>query len=123
MPLFLSPFFIACCTLFVLHQVLQLAFGIYIPLVHAYLDNLLSMPIILTLLVAERRYLFKRGVHYQFSFAEVVIATVYVSVVSEFLLPLLSNRFVYDPVDFVFYFLGTSLYLFSLHGKSIRFWF
>ena len=44
MPLFLSPFFIACCTLFVLHQALQFAFGIYIPLAHAYLDNLLAMP-------------------------------------------------------------------------------
>ena len=123
MQLFLSPFFITCSTLFVLHQALQFAFGIYIPLAHAYLDNLLAMPIILTLLLAERKYVFKRGAHYQLSFAEVMIATVYVSVVSEFLLPLLSARFVYDPVDFIFYFLGMGLYLFSLHGKSIRFWF
>jgi hypothetical protein len=59
---------------------------------------------------AERRHLFKKGPQYKLPVLEIGLATVYVSVVSEFLFPLLSTRFTYDTLDFIFFFLGAVLF-------------
>ena len=106
-----SPLFIVSCVLFLVHQLLQHSFKVPVPFADAYLDNILAMPIILTLLVAERRCLFNRGVAYNLSLQEVLLTTADISLVSEYLFPFLSTRFVTDPMDFVFFFAGTGLYL------------
>ena len=112
-----SPLFIVCMVLLALHQFQQYVLKLSVPVADAYLDNLLAMPILLFLLVAERRLLFKRGAYYQLSMAEVVLATLYVSVISELLFPLLSSRFVFDWMDFLFFFIGAAIYYFSVNNN------
>lgn len=111
MEMLKSPLFIISCILFVGHQLLQHVFKINIPLADAYLDNFLAMPIILPLLLAERRYLFKRGGTYHLPLLEVILATIYISLISELLFPLLSSRFTFDWLDFAFFIAGAALYV------------
>lgn len=114
-----SPFFLICCVLFLLHQLLQYGLQIYIPLADSYLDNLLAMPIMLTLLLAERRWLFRKGPHYHLSLLEILLTTLYISLISEFLFPKLSTRFTFDVLDFFFFFAGAGLYLLFIHRPMV----
>jgi hypothetical protein len=106
-----SPVFIACCLLFVLHQILQKAAGIAMPLFDAYLDPFLAMPIMLTLLVVERRLLFGRGKQYRLSTLEAIIATIFIVLIAELAFPALSSRFTADWWDVVAFSLGTVLFM------------
>lgn len=118
MALFRSPVFVVCCLLFVLHQLLQKAFKVSIPFVDQYLDNLLAMPIILTLLLAERQYLFKRGKQYRLPLLDVMLGTLFVAFVSEVLFPKLSDAFTGDWLDLVFYAIGSVIFYFTINRKS-----
>jgi hypothetical protein len=110
MRILYSPVFILCCILFVVHQILQKFLKITIPLADYYLDNLLIIPILLTLLVVERRIIFRRGNDYTLSGLEVIMATVLISLVSEFLFPYLSKNFTSDGLDVVFHILGSVVF-------------
>jgi hypothetical protein len=111
MILLKSPVFITCCLLFVLHQILQKVAGIAMPFFDAYLDTFLAMPIMLTLLVIERRLLFRRGKQYRLSVLEAIIATLFVALISEVVFPALSSRFTADWRDVVAFSLGTVLFM------------
>lgn len=102
--------FIICSILFAVHQLLQYGLKIRIPLADAYLDDLLAMPIILTLLVEERRRIFRKGAQYQLPPLELALTTLYISVISELIFPIFSPRFTFDPLDFAFFFAGTAIY-------------
>ena len=115
-----SPLFIICSILFLLHQLLQYGLNINIPFADNFLDNLLAMPIILILLLAERRWLFRKGPDYHLSMLEILITTFYVSLISELVFPRLSSRFTFHWLDFVFFFAGTGLYLLLEHKKTVR---
>lgn len=115
MKILQSPVFILCSVLFVLHQLLQKGLGLHIPYLHAYLDNFLAMPIILTLLLAERRLLFRKGNGYILTALDVLLATLYVSLISELLFPLFSDRFTTDWLDPVLYGLGSLLFYFTIN--------
>lgn len=110
-----SPVFIICCLLFALHQLLQKGLDISLPLIDQYLDNLLAMPIILTFLLVERRILFRRGKGYRLSALDVVMATVYIVIISEIVFPLFSDSFVTDWRDVIFYVLGSLIYWFTIN--------
>lgn len=110
-----SPVFIISCLLFVLHQVLQKGLEISMPFIDEYLDNLLAMPIILTLLLVERRVLFKRGKNYRLPVLDVVIATFYISLITEVLFPLLSDRFTGDWWDLFFYATGSLVFMLTIN--------
>jgi hypothetical protein len=111
-----SSLFIICSSLFLLHLVLQHLLKINIPLADAYLDNLLAMPVVLTLLLAERRHFFNKGISYQLPLLEIFLATAYVSAISEWLFPWISKRFTFDPLDFLFFFLGAGIF-YLVHNK------
>ena len=119
MEIFRHPLFLVSLLLFLLHQFLQNVLEISIPPVDAYLDNLLAMPLFLTFLVAERRFLFRYGNHYRLTGLEIIIATIYISIISEFLFPVLSSRFYYDPWDFLFFFAGAGLFA-LINKKKVR---
>jgi hypothetical protein len=105
-----SPLFIVCIALFILHQVLQKFLNVHFGLLDRYLDNLLAMPILLSLLHAERVWLFKKGQKYKLSQLEIIMATIYVVLISEILFPAISNKFTSDWADVIFYFAGSFLY-------------
>lgn len=108
---FQSPLFIISCVLFVVHQVVQKGFDIHHSLIDSYLDNLVAMPIILTLLQVERAWLFRKGVTYRLPVTDILLATLYVSIISEYVFPLFSRHFTFDWVDFICFFTGAGLYI------------
>ena len=120
MKILKSPVFIVCCLLFILHQILQRLLGISMPLVDQYLDMLLAMPIILTLILAERRILFRRGESYFLPVLDVVIATIFIALVSEVIFPALSDRFTADWLDVIFLIVGSLLFQLTINPSSSR---
>lgn len=119
MAILKSPVFIICCILFIIHQLLQKGFGISIPLIDPYLDNLLAMPIILTFLLLEKQFLFRRGEKYRLTISEIVIATLFVALISEWLFPALSERFTSDWKDVILYAVGALIFFFTINRKPV----
>ncbi len=99
--------FILCSILFILHQVLQWGMGVNIPLIDAYLDPLLCMPVILFLYEWELNMLYKKP---GLSLIDMVIITAYLAIAFEWVFSYFSNKFIFDPVDFIFYLAGTMMY-------------
>lgn len=115
MKVLTSPVFIICALLFIVHQVLQKGLDITFPMFDRYLDNLLAMPIILSLLLVERQYLFKRGKAYRLSTLDVVVATVFIALISEIIFPLLSPKFTTDWWDVAFLALGSLIFYITIN--------
>ncbi|NJC28119.1 hypothetical protein [Neolewinella antarctica] len=103
--------------LFLVHQLLQKGFSIDVPFVHAYLDPLLSIPIMLGLLSVERNWLFDRK---RLTVLDTVISTVVLAVVFEVFFPRWSEAFTYDPWDFLAYALGGLLFWFFVNPRTTR---
>jgi hypothetical protein len=116
-PLY-SAAFVTCCILFLVHQLTQRVLHISIPLADSYLDNFLATPILLTLLLVERRTLFRYGLNYTLSVTEVGLATLFIAVVGEVLFPKLSREFTADWLDVVFYSLGSVLFYVKVNKKG-----
>lgn len=112
-----SPVFILCILLFVVHQLMQKVLDIRFPLFDRHLDNLLAMPVLLTLLLAERRWLFKRGRQYSLPALDVIVATVYVVFVTEIIFPVLSANFTADWRDVIFYALGSIIFWIMINKR------
>lgn len=110
MKVLYRPFFIICMILFALHQLLQWGLKIHLPLADAYLDNLLVMPIVLHLWLAERRSLFRSGNRYELSIEQIIAATVYILLITEWLFPLLTSRFTGDLWDIAFTVAGAAIF-------------
>lgn len=117
-PLY-SAVFITCCIVFLAHQITQRVLHVPIPFADNYIDNFLATPILLTLLLVERRTLFRYGEHYTLSVLEVCLATAFIAVVGEVLFPYLSKNFTSDWVDVLFYALGSVLF-YATVNKSYR---
>lgn len=111
-----SPVFLFCCLLFIGHQLLQKVWEIKLPVIDAYLDSFLLMPLLLTLLVVERRWLFRRGSGYCLKVLDIVMATLFIAVVAELVFPALSDRFTADWWDVLAYTLGSGLFYFTING-------
>lgn len=113
-----SPIFIASSILFLVHQIMQKGLDIHFTPIDRYLDNLLAMPIILTLLMIERRYLLGRKHDYSLSFLEILIATLVIMLIAEILFPLWSNDFTTDWWDIVFYALGSLIFYHTVNHRG-----
>ena len=115
MEILKSPIFTISVFLFAVHQFLQKYLEISVPYIGLYLDNLLAMPIILTLLLAERRFLFKKGKYYRLPLLDVVVATAYIAFITEVIFPLLSEEFTTDWWDLLFYALGSLVFYLTVN--------
>jgi hypothetical protein len=113
-----SPPFIICLVLFIVHQIITKGMNIQLGWIDNYLDSFLAMPVILTLWLAERRWLFKQGSSYLLPLLHVVMATLYISLVSEMVFPLLSRRFTADWRDVVCYAVGSILFYFTVNRPA-----
>ncbi|MGI8601197.1 MAG: hypothetical protein ACR2KB_18225 [Chitinophagaceae bacterium] len=114
-----SPLFLICLLVFILHQVSQYIFKIPLPFLNNYLDNFLAMPVILSLLLAEKKYIYKQK-DQKLSLIFVIIATLYIALVTEWLFPFLSERFTTDCYDLVFYSLGSVFYCFFMNKIPVK---
>lgn len=115
MSILKAPVFILCLSLFLLHQFLQKVLAVQIPFVDPYLDSFLAMPILLTLLVVERRLLFRKESGYCLKVWDVVIATIFIAFVVEVVFPAVSDRFTADWWDVVAYGLGSLLFYYTIN--------
>ncbi len=115
MSILRSPVFIICLVLFIIHQVFQKVCGLHYPLINNYLDNLLAMPVILTFLLAERIVLFKKVKTYRLPTTDIIIASLYIILITEIIFPLLSNKYSSDWIDVIFYSLGSLLFYFTVN--------
>lgn len=95
--------FLICVSLAVANQLLEKVFGIFIPLMHSYLDDLLCFPIVLTLGLAMYR-LFKPD--YRLSLIHMLPVLVVYSIYFEWYLPSVSTTATSDPLDVVMYVIG-----------------
>lgn len=102
----LQRWFIIALALAIAHQVLQKILQVSIPFVDSYLDPLLFLPILLHLILLERRYVFGKGSDYTFSWPQIIMVSVLISVVCEVLFPRWSPSFTADYKDTVCYFIG-----------------
>lgn len=96
--------------IFLIHQLLQKGFQVTLPFLDAYLDMYLIMPLILPLIHLERILIWKTGFKYKLSILDIIVATLVIGCISEFLFPLLSERATGDLYDFVPLILGSITY-------------
>ncbi len=110
MRILLNPIFIVAALLFWAIYLLEF-FGVYtFRFVHAYLDDLLALPVILTLVVAVQRQWIYRNPRYVLSKWQVIFAVLYVTVLFEGILPALSPRYTRDAWDTLGYILGATIF-------------
>ena len=105
-----SGVFLTCFTMFVAHQVTQRILYTPIPFADNYLDSFVAMPILLTLLMVERRVLFRYDPNYRLSISEIILGTLLVAGVGELVFPAFSNEFTSDWWDVLAYSLGSLLF-------------
>jgi len=103
--LLLHPFFLACALLSAINKLIELS-GFHIPFVHAYMDDIFCMPVMLTfILFFQRRFVFNNE-NYVFSTTHIFVAVVYCSLVFEIILPLHSKGYTADFFDVMAYSIG-----------------
>lgn len=103
--------------LFLLHQLLQYVFGIKIPLADAYLDPFLAPIVVLGAWEYERFLLLGARERPSIHRIEMASVTLYIAILGEYLFPFLSDRFYYDPIDFIAYGLGGAAYALWVQPK------
>ena len=101
--------------LFAGHQFLQKGLGIHLPLLHAYLDPLLAMPIVLGLLDWERKWRYGAP---PLQVWEIIVMTIGFSVLFEWGFPHWDHRFIADGYDVVAYGLGSAGYVLARPVKT-----
>lgn len=107
MDIFRHPIFIIASLLFWLNQYLEKSLGIFVPIYHAYGDDLMAMPVVFGICLQLMRWIYPLKSELIFSKKQLLIGLTYFSVVFELLLPRLSTTYTADPVDVICYMLGT----------------
>lgn len=77
------------------------------------------MPILLTLLLAERRHFFGKGNDYKLSGMEVTLAVLILSIIFEIIFPALTSKFTSDWGDVIAYMAG-GLFFYAVMNRSLQ---
>jgi len=115
----LNPVFLVLLGIYLSNQLLQKAFGIFIPYIHAYLGDVLCLPIMLTFSVVAFIKIKGLGEDYRLPWRYTVFTLAYVALVFELALPGISNRFYSDPLDVVAYAFGAVFFHLVLNRPII----
>ncbi len=105
-------------SLFLIHQITEKIFDFHIAFFDSFLDPFLSIPIILGIHLTERRLIFERNINFKLPLFEVLVITIFLSLVFEFIFPKYFEGFYSDPLDFVSYGLGTLFFWFFMNKES-----
>lgn len=105
-----QPWFVITLCIAALHQLLQKVGQFSVPLLDHYLDPLLLMPILLHLILWEKRIVFRKGNSYTLPLPNIIVITVFVSVIAEYVFPLWNNQFIADIIDVVCYAMGAIIF-------------
>jgi hypothetical protein len=114
----LNPVFLACALLATVNQIFEKGFGIFVPIVHSYLDDLLCFPIVLTMGLAMYRY-FKPD--YRLSAWHIWPTVIVYSVYFECYLPQTSAAYTADVMDLLMYVLGALVFQRFINRSSTDF--
>lgn len=109
---------VVCILLFLMHQYVQKVLLISLPFVDSYLDDVLCVPIFLSVLLLERRFLLKNP-NYTFSIFEIGVYVLVMGCVFEFGFPRWSAAFTQDYWDFLAYGVGGVLFYWSTLKSKI----
>jgi len=113
-----NPFFIFSCLLFWVNQYIERIQGIYIPYVHAYLDDLLAMPVVLGITLQAFRWFHPLREKFVFTKTHVIIAVVYFSLIFEVILPMKSETYTRDWWDVLCYAIGAVAFYYWINNES-----
>jgi len=105
-----EPWFIGAVTLTLFHQLLQIGLGFNIPILDSYLDPLLFLPVLLHLILLERRFLFGKGPTYVFSWTQIIMIVALIAVLCEYYFPRWNVAFTADYLDIVCYLIGGTFF-------------
>lgn len=112
-----QPYFLLCLTLFVLNQLLEWQQLYFRPL-YSYLDDLLCLPLSLTLaLAAERTYF--HSPKFILKKSHILLAVLLFSIVFEVVLPYFSWTYTADVLDVAAYGLG-ALFFYLTINKPLK---
>lgn len=114
----MNPVFIVCVFLASSNQIIEKGFGVFIPVVHSYLDDLICFPIVLTLGLAMYRS-FKP--EYRLTAWNVWPIVFIYSVYFEWYLPQTSTVYTADAVDVVMYVFGALIFQRYINRSSTDF--
>lgn len=112
-PVFLSSLFLTAA------NALLERTGNPIPFLHAYLDDALCFPIVLTLALAFLRS-FITSVEFTLSTFHIVLAVIYFSFVFEWVLPRFSASYTSDTADVLAYAAGAFVFSRFINRSSVR---
>lgn len=107
MSVFKNPFFLIPCMLFWANQYLEKVLGIFLPWVHAYLDDLLAMPVVLGISLQIFRWIHPLKSRFTFTGTQVLVGFLYISFLFELFLPLYATQYRADAWDVACYGLGS----------------
>lgn len=108
-----------CFLLFWGHQFVERVWNWDCPLIDSYLDSFLCMPILLGLLLVERRFLMQ-NVSFCFSLFDTLVMVVALSLLYEEVFTRVFDGFVRDNWDYVSYGLGGGyFYLFVNQSRGV----
>ncbi|HAS36533.1 MAG TPA: magnesium citrate secondary transporter [Flavobacteriales bacterium] len=103
-----SPLFLVASCIFLVNRWSEF-YGIYIPFVNSYLDDLMLMPIVLTMALAGMRFIISSS--YRLSLWQISLSTLIFSVFFEYFIPQFDPRFTADPLDVLAYLIGALAFL------------
>ncbi|WP_439880871.1 magnesium citrate secondary transporter [Pontibacter sp. MBLB2868] len=102
------PVFLLCLFVFGLNQLLEHA-QVFIKPLHTHLDDLLCLPIILTIILAAERAYFQNP-YFRLPWHYTLLALLSFTVVFEVILPAFSDRYTADALDIIAYSLGAVIF-------------
>ncbi len=110
----LNPVFLCCVILAIINQTLEKGFGVFIPLVHSYLDDLLCLPIVLTLGLSVYRIVWP---NYKLRLWHMIPVLVVYSIYFEWHLPQFSSGYTSDIFDVLAYTVGLTLFSYFINDE------
>jgi len=109
------PVFLICLILAAINQLLEKGFGVFIPVVHSYLDDLLCFPIVLTLGLAMYRYF---RPYYRLGFWHIAPVFLVYSIYFEWYLPRVAPSSISDPIDILMYLGGMTIFSYFINRSD-----
>ncbi len=109
--------------LFIINQLLERVGNVYIPYIHAYLDDLLVMPIILGLSTQIIQWIHPAKEYYYLSKTHITIAVLFFSIVFELIYPVVyPDNYTMDPLDVLYYGIGGFVFYWIVARKAKKNW-
>lgn len=105
---------VTCTVVFAINQVFDRT-GVYIPFVHAYLDDFLTLPLSASLILFVQRFVTYRNPGYALPLWQLIFLWLVFSVWFEWYLPTQSARYVANAWDVVAYALGGVLFALTIN--------